>query len=1100
MDRRFFFKPLTAAFVGAALALGGSPGALAEDIDIFTAGSTVTSKPNVLIILDNSSNWSSTLGPNSCNTGNTAAQTKFAAEVCALQLVVDALPAEMRLGLMMFAETGINGGYVRFGIRDLTAANKVAYKKLLGNMINNGSGTDNSSSNQPYALTIFEAWKYFGGGTGTAGSATGYGMTARAGGASNSAGARRRDYPGNVDGGNLPTDAGGSRSAFVNGADTNYALSSSGAEVYSSPIVDNCAKNFIIFISNGDPGTGGDSGADTVFTNIGGNPAAAARIKVGSTEVHASLFDEFARHFYQMGDINGAVTGNQKLITYTIAVYQRNNAGAISAQDQRMIKLMDSGATVGGGKPFLAENAQDIVNALLKILNEVQAVNSVFVSASLPVSVNTQGTFLNQVYMGLFRPEGSGSPRWVGNVKEYKFVKNSITGDLNLADSTNALAVNPTTGFISPSATSFWTSASTFWTRLSPTSPNDKPDGDVVQKGGAAQVVRKANLLTQANRNLYTCPAMTTCPTNFSTGEKFNNTNITFASHGASFNAANATDLSLLVNWVRGEDNAKNATLLPFVTGTAPCDGVTPSPPSCTWDSAESGPGWTTTVRPSLHGDVLHSRPVVLNYVSKGANTNVGPHLIYAAGDGVLRVVKGGTTATDGEELWSFIAPEFFPKFRRLRYADPELRTPGTPPGLIPSTAPKDYFFDGPIGVYEDKTTTPETKWIFVGARRGGNVLYAFDVSIPSAPKFKWKVKGGPAPDLPFLGQTWSLPIAFKIGTAATDPIFLVFGAGYDPGEDNSPATSTGVGRGIYVLNADTGAMLAFHTHADMKPVPSDMGFLAHIKPDGTVGNYFRGYVGDVGGNVWRLDLETTGAPANVVATDPTTWVLHKFAELSPSPPYYKFLYAPDLVRAGNQDMVLLGSGDREKPLVTTSSDRFFGLRDPNPQFAAQAAGTMTKIQMAGLTPLGSSTGFDATSCGTACKGWYREMAVGEKVVNSPLTVAGITFFATNKPTPPAPGSCESNLGEARTYGISFLTGGLPPGKAAISTVLIGGGLAPSPVGGVVDLGKADGSEGGETVAFCIGCGKEQRLDPERPNIIVPTSRQKIYWNLKTDG
>jgi len=120
--------------------------------------------------------------------------------------------------------------------------------------------------------------------------------------------------------------------------------------------------------------------------------------------------------------------------------------------------------------------------------------------------------------------------------------------------------------------------------------------------------------------------------------------------------------------------------------------------------------------------------------------------------------------------------------------------------------------------------------------------------------------------------------------------------------------------------------------------------------------------------------------------------------------------------------------------------------------------------------------------------------------VNSPLTVAGVTFFATNKPTPVAAGSCDANLGEARAYGISFLTGGLPSGRTAISSVLVGGGLAPSPVGGVVDLGKPDGTEGGPTVAFCIGCSGPQRLEPERPKIIVPTSRSKIYWNSKTDS
>ncbi len=51
------------------------------------------------------------------------------------------------------------------------------------------------------------------------------------------------------------------------------------------------------------------------------------------------------------------------------------------------------------------------LKALREIFNEIQAVNSVFASASLPVSVNARGTYLNQVYMGMFRPDGERASR-----------------------------------------------------------------------------------------------------------------------------------------------------------------------------------------------------------------------------------------------------------------------------------------------------------------------------------------------------------------------------------------------------------------------------------------------------------------------------------------------------------------------------------------------------------------------------------------------------------------------------------------------------------------------------------------------------------------
>ena len=1067
-------------FVAGALLAAGLPFAAgaSEDVDIFGGKGGDATDPNVLIIVDNSSNWSATLTANSCNTGNMAANTKFAAEVCALRTVIDVLPDRMRLGIMMFAESGLNGGYVRFAVRNMTAQNKTALKDMLANWVSNGSGTDNSGSNQPYAKVMFEAFKYFGGGgsSRTPQGANGFGPIAFAGGNSNNAGSYRRDYNGNNSGG--ANQATGNRAAQKYGADANYALSDSGSNTYNSPIISDCAKNFVIFISNGNPSTGGDSGtpsADTLFSNIGGDPSAAARIRSAGTEVHASLADEFARYLYK-NDMSDR-TGNQFIRTYTIAVYALQNNGSISNTDLQMISLMKSMANVGGGKYFAATQASDITRALLSILNEVQAVNSVFVSASLPVSVNTQGTFLNQVYMGLFRPDGAGSPRWLGNLKQFKFIQDASTGDIYLADQNNNRAVNPATGFITPASASFWTSDSTYWSndpKGIPPIANDKPDGDVVEKGGTAQVQRKALLTSQDSRTLYTCPAGG-CPAG-ALGYAFNLANITGAAMQTAFGSPTATDLALLVRWIRGQDNAGGATLSPVAEGQVPCDPLV-SP--CTWVSGEQGPGWNTTVRASLQGDVLHSRPVVLNYSASQGHVVDGPYIFYGSNDGFLRAVKGGQAATDGTEQWAFIPPEFYGKFRRLRYQDPVWLNPGTSAALIPFAQTKDYFFDGPIGVWEDASVSPAKKWIFVTARRGGRLIYAFDVTNPNQPIFKWKKTQA---DLPYLGQTWSLPVAFKI-TGAADP-FLVFGAGYDPGEDASPAVNNAVGRGIYVLNANTGAMIRFidttlNAGAVAAPIASDMGFLAKLAASGGFGDVYRGYVGDMNGNVYRLDIPDA-TPAN--------WKLFRFATLGAG---QKFFYAPDLVRAGSRDIVLIGSGDREKPLVTTNQDRFYGIADF--QNATTAATTVTPVVLGDLTSLAGDAGIDS-SCST-CPGWYRNLAVGEKVVNSPLTVAGTTFFATNKPTPVDQNSCDANLGEARAYGISFITGGKPASRESISTVLTGGGLAPSPVGGVVEL------EPGKLVSFVIGSGKDgSRLEPERPPLNVPSTRTKIYWNVKTDS
>jgi type IV pilus assembly protein PilY1 len=1074
--------------LGAALActavLSASAG---SDIDLFSGVSLVSAqKPNILIILDSSSNWNSSLTDNPCKVAGTAPAnatsenpTMFAAEMCALHKVVGGLNDSVRLGLMMFAETGDNGGYVRYAVRDMTAQNKTAFQDMVAQFRRQGSGTDNSGSNQPYGKVMYEAFKYFGGYTSPANAnnnvagapvdRTHFGPIAFAGGNTNASGSHRRDNP-NC-GGNATT-ATHDRCATKYNADANTAFGSNTTDTYIPPgSAAGCEKNFIIFISNGNPSVGGDSGtpdAPTLLANVGGNTTS---IKSAGTEVHSNTMDEWARFLYQT-DVSAA-PGQQRVITYTIAVYP---PGPPNTQDQSMIKLMKSAAAVGGGKYFAAQSADAVLQAILQIINEVQAVNSVFVSASLPVSVNTQGTFLNQVYMGMFRPDSTGSPRWLGNLKQYEFIFDAGTGNLFLGDAKGQQAVNPATGFITPAAESFWTTANTYWTNSptgTPPSGSDLPDGEVVEKGGAAQKIRTAYATSptapmpytwQTARRVYTCP-----PGGCAAGPlslTFDNANIFGAGAQSAFGVASAAELAAVVNWVRGEDNVNGV----------PCDPLV-SP--CTWTSAENGPGWTTTVRPSAHGDVLHSRPVVLNYAG------LGPYIFYGANDGMLHAVKGGQNpATDGGEVWAFLPPEFYAglvtpgnynKYTRLRSGIPVLKLPSTPAGILPTPQEKDYFFDGPIGSYQDFAANKA--WIFVAARRGGRIIYAFDVSDPVNPVYMWKKTTA---DLPNLGQTWSEPKAIMV-KASADPV-LIFGGGYDIAEDAVPANPTTAGNRVYVLNAKTGALIREFTTttnggALVKSIPSDIATV-DVDFDGFTDN---AYVGDMGGRVYRLDLDDV---------NPANWNMHVLADLGAS---RKFFFQPDIVLGLSERTIVIGSGDREKPLATGSTDRFYGLRDTEmgKNVAASPLPIINEGQLvASGTPVAGG------------KGWYLAMLGGEKVVNSPLTIAGVTYFSTNQPQPPAPGTCSANLGIARAYALDFTSGtaGIDKNQdgtknsSDLFTVLTGGGLPPSPVGGIVEL------DDGRKVGFIIGSGEGgSSIEGARVRITVPMVRRKVYWNVKTD-
>ena len=80
----------------AALLMSCLPAA-ADDTEIFTASPSLSaSRPNVLIILDSSANWSANFG----------STKKFDAEMAALSAIVGGLSDEVNLGLMLFAESG----------------------------------------------------------------------------------------------------------------------------------------------------------------------------------------------------------------------------------------------------------------------------------------------------------------------------------------------------------------------------------------------------------------------------------------------------------------------------------------------------------------------------------------------------------------------------------------------------------------------------------------------------------------------------------------------------------------------------------------------------------------------------------------------------------------------------------------------------------------------------------------------------------------------------------------------------------------------------------------------------------------------------------
>ena len=567
-----------------------------------------------------------------------------------------------------------------------------------------------------------------------------------------------------------------------------------------------------------------------------------------------------------------------------------------------------------------------------------------------------------------------------------------------------------------------------------------------------------------------------------------------------------------LINWVRGEDSFKDEAS-PDITYSA------------------------INIRPSLHGDVLHSRPTVINY---GGTTGV--MVFYGANDGVYRAVNGSQTGTGaGSELWSFIPSEFIIKLARMHDNSPVLKLASTPTGIVPTPQTKDYFVDGSSTVYQKMNAdgSTNTAYLYLAMRRGGQLLYALDVTTPTAPQFKWAKNSSDA-DYLELSQTWSTPkVAFVKGycgasacSSSTPPTpVLIFGGGYDIMEDSEPPATDIDGRGIFIVDALDGHVIWSATYGSTSThtitssikagwtvpgmiysIPSDITLMDRSGNDGYID---RLYAVDTGGNVWRVDLEPTAG------TTPDKWQVTQLAALgcstgacaSGTTPR-KFFYAADMVPTSLYDAVLIGSGDREHPLYAdptkspcpncaySVTNRFYMVKDMHTGNDATALPLQTLVTESGsaslkdITPVAPAT---TSTYDNTLNGYYLTLGTGEKVVNAPLTVAGYTYFGTNTPATPTSNSCTTNLGIAKGYRIKPLTG------VSSSVTYAGGGLPPSPVAGSVAV-NVNGTP--MVLPFCIGCGGDPgcagsdcktAIGGGKPVINVPTSRSRTYWYKESD-
>ena len=294
-----------------------------------------------------------------------------------------------------------------------------------------------------------------------------------------------------------------------------------------------------------------------------------------------------------------------------------------------------------------------------------------------------------------------------------------------------------------------------------------------------------------------------------------------------------------------------------------------------------------------LMGAVMHSRPILLT--QEGTTTykdniltytNRDDLVLFGSTQGVLHVMRAGKDSTDnnaGKEVFAFVPNEIIENQSKGFLSQDN------------QSANLQYGIDGQWTAYTEyvtkSTSTPNApvvtvkggkQWVYGGLRMGGKSYYALDLSDISSnggtPKLKFHISpsgtcSGNNP-LGCMGQSWSKPTIAWVNWQGKRKLVMFVGGGYDPiyetSTDYAPSSSgTDQGAGVYMFDADDGTLLWWasanvgtgNTSTDrMYAANMNRSIVSSIKTvdrnsDGLVDHL---YFGDLGGQVWRVDLSNS--------------------------------------------------------------------------------------------------------------------------------------------------------------------------------------------------------------------------------------------------
>jgi type IV pilus assembly protein PilY1 len=583
------------------------------------------------------------------------------------------------------------------------------------------------------------------------------------------------------------------------------------------------------------------------------------------------------------------------------------------------------GSEFGNGGFYYANNPDDIKNSIINFVNNVTVsfTPSSLGSISVPRDPLDQTRVMTTGFFPMVMPmEDTSIRNWVGNLKKYKILGGTLKDNSNNAIYTTQNGQQ----VINSSAKDLWSNAAT------------GADNSLINSGGAWNQIPVPSTLN-----------ITGEPSNASSQRRV------FTIDGSSLRQITkenlATDYSgttpVALNNVSINQRYALLNYLGYQTTFPPATDATLT-------STQIATMAVIPTNPYRYlGGVVHSTPLVVTKsatLSSGANsvTSRSEYVVYGSMDGGLHVVDAST----GEEKSVFVPKEILDHQYDTLSGQNSKGLSGLT-GMV-------YGVDAPwaadntfkvVSTSSGKTTT--TKYeanrmnIYGGLRMGGKAIYGLDIGTPSTPKLKFHITPSTS-GFDRMAQIWSKPTLAQIRIQGKTKRVLIFGGGYDPdtyeiaGLTTEPSSSKG--NALYIVDADNGDLIwqtSENVSASNTASPnSDIKYSVVAQPvamdydaDGLADMI---YFADLGGQIFRIDLNNATQISTTVTTNPAVRVrrIANLREGSGSNLFVPRFYDRLTTAVFNGDngrfvLVTAGSGNRSFPLESSKGqNKIYGIFD----------------------------------------------------------------------------------------------------------------------------------------------------------------------------